>query len=263
MYFRIEFMGLPGSGKTTCLPYLLQSFKNKGFVVLLKDYALKNAIRKRNDGIIRNFAKFFPSYIWDPLCGIQNSFKEMHSFSCNYSKLMAHFFNLVCDSSISEEFRECITYDFFKTAAEHQLLTDNFLGERVVLAEEGFGQVGCLLLGYLPSGAVSLPAVQKYVESLPDLQMVVWVDAEPHICLSRLQQRPEMTIGLRSKSKARSLALLEQSRTCFGHIVDSMARCGVHVHHLRNNSMENEELLTYFSDIVSNFSINNQCTTVP
>lgn len=255
MYKRIEFMGVPGSGKTTCSPYLFQSFIKSNIDVVSKCFAVKKAIQKRNDGIIRNFAKLFPSYIWDPLCGIQNSFKEMHDFSCNFSKLMAHFFCLVCDGSISREFRECITYDFFKTAAEHQLMTDHFLGEKVVLAEEGFGQVGCLLLGYLPSGTISLSAVQEYVECLPDLQLVVWVDADPRICLSRLKQRPAMPIGLREKTEAQCLAILEQSRTCFGHIVDSMARCDVHVHHLPNNNMNDEDLVTFFSGLASNLSV--------
>lgn len=242
MFSRIEFMGLPGSGKTTCCSVLLNTLRREHPGIRDAKSALLDGIRRRDDGLIRNVAKRLPFSVWEPLSGIRNAMAELHRFSCDYAPLMAHVFNCLTDQQVSASFRECIAYDFFRMAAEHQIIHEQSIANPMVVFEEGFNQVGCLLLGYLPSGQISSPAFSRYVNTLPPLFAVVWVDTDPEICLSRLERRQRMTIGLVGESRTRQMALLRQSKRGFERMADELSDVGVRVHRLQNNDLSEADM---------------------
>jgi thymidylate kinase len=251
---RIEFMGLPGAGKTTCAGVLLGALNANGQKAIESASVIRECIRNRDDGVIRNIAKKLPACVWEPLSGLRNAMAELHRFSYKHSELLAHVFAFMSNVTVSETFRECITHDFFKVAAGHQLICEQLRSRNVVVFEEGFCQVGCLLLGYLPSGEISASAITQYIDALPPLHAVVWVDTSPEVCLARLEQREKMTIGLVGESRERQMQVLRQSRLGFQCIATELSNRGVSLHRLQNDNMSEKDLLVSLSKIADSLT---------
>lgn len=248
---RIEFMGLPGSGKSSSVARFMEAAKRVGLEIKPSPFVVQKAILSRNDGWIGNLLKKFSPKLWQPLCGNQKALPELHQFSYHYPELFASVFGAMSELELPEHFCECISYDFFRTVVEHQLLTGLTDADEFVLFEEGFGQVGCLLAGYAPNGIVPEGVVQNYVDSLPSVNVIVWMDTSPSLCLQRLRKRDRMPIGMVNQSDAGCMCVLEQSRQGFQVFSTVMKGNGIHVVRVEDNFLNSPEPAAAWIDVLS------------
>jgi thymidylate kinase len=240
MYQRIEFMGLPGAGKSTLYKIFLDELHSTIPNVFAKDDAVQLGIKTRDDGLIRNLAKKFPAQLWEPLCGMRNALPELHLFSSDHPELLELIFSVLAREKMSPAARQCIVYTFFQLFAEHQLISRTFSDEAFVAAEEGFVQSGSMLLGYLPSEKIPIEDIMKFVQLMPSLHALVWVDTHPVYCLSRLKRRPELPIVLQKKDDQEVMRFMTQARSCFDFLFRGLETRGISVYRVGNDDNQLE-----------------------
>lgn len=236
MYPRIEFMGLAGAGKTTCGQWFLNELRACYSEVFTREEAVIQCIRRRDDGIIRNVAKRFPAIVWEPLSGMRNALAELNQYACANRAMMARIFQTLDQEAMPDSSRECIVFNFLQLVAEHQLLLNHLQPNAVLFAEEGFAQVGSMLYGYLPSRTLPEEAIGGYLDQLPALQAVIWIDTDPALCLERLRMRPAKPIVLQKDSDQESLDFLKQAQQCFQVIADGLTQRGIPLHRVEHTT---------------------------
>ncbi len=250
---RIEFMGLPGSGKSSSVTRFIESAQRVGLEIIPSPFYVEQAILSRNDGWIGNLLKKFPPKLWQPLCGSQKALPELHQFSYHHPELFASVFSAMSDLELPKKFRECISYDFYRTLVDHQLVDGLTETDGFVLFEEGFGQVGCLLTGYAPNRRIPEGVIQNYVKSLPPIHAIVWMDTDPSLCLPRLRKRKHMTIGMMDQSDADCMCVLEQSKQGFEVLSEAMRKHGTHVVRVEDNFLNSPEPAAAWLGVLSQF----------
>ena len=235
MYQRIEFMGLPGAGKSTLADRFLEQLRCKKPSTLSFADAVTSSIKQRDDGLLCNLAKKFPSPVWEPLCGSRNALSELHLFSSENAALLSLVFATLCKEEMSQSARQCIVYTFFQLFAKHQLLEQHQGPESLIFAEEGFGQVGSMLFGYLPSGKALHSEVEQYVAMAPKGRALVWVDTPVEQCFQRLQLREELPIVLQKERIEDVTICLHQARSCFQIIYSQSLKLGLLAYRIENH----------------------------
>jgi shikimate kinase len=235
MYQRIEFMGLAGAGKSTLANGFLENLRRKKPSALTFAEAVTFSIKQRDDGLLRNLAKKFPSPVWEPLCGSRNALSELHLFSSENAALLSLVFSTLTKEEMSQSARQCIVYTFFQLFAKHQLLVQYQGNENLIFAEEGFGQAGSMLFGYLPSGNALPCEVEQYVTMAPKGRALVWVDTPVEQCLQRLQLREELPIVLQKERIEDVTICLHQARSCFHLIYSQSLKLGLQAYRIENH----------------------------
>jgi len=226
-YTRVEFMGLPGAGKTTLASRFLQEAAGRGQPLRSETTEILRALRARDDGRIARMLKVLPPPVWTPFLGRKFALPEVQRAASRHPELFAWVFQAIAELPLSPEFHECIPHDFLRTTAGHELLGSLSGESGPILCEEGFGQVGCLLAGYTEDGVIPEHILTRYVSCLPSLSAMVWLDIDPEVSLLRLRQREKMTIGLVGKTDPECLQVLRQSREGFRVLFEAFENRGI------------------------------------
>ncbi|MCX6995980.1 MAG: AAA family ATPase [Kiritimatiellaeota bacterium] len=215
----IEFMGLPGAGKSTLARVLLAELRQRGLSMRSNEEAVIHCVRRRDDGILMNVIKRLPFGVWEPIAGSRYALLEFQLFSSAHTPLLGLVFEILNRDPVPPALQQCILYALYLHYAERQLL-ETHLGEgESVVVEEGVAMGLLALLGSLPPGKPCEEDIERYARDMPASFGVVWVDADPAICAARLRRRPQLPLPWAACSDEALLAHLEYGR----HILDRAA----------------------------------------
>ena len=223
----IELVGLPGAGKSTLAPVLLQELQGHGGRWWPNDPAVIHCLRRRDDGILRNLLKRFPFPVWEPISGSRFTLAELHAFSCAHSPLFALVFELVSRENVPPQVRQCVLYALFIHFAERQLFDVHLKTGEGVIVEEGLAMGLLALLECLPLSASYEEEVARYVHHMPALVGLVWVDADPAECAARLRRRPQLPVPWAACSERELIEKLERDRQGLAFVLAECERRGI------------------------------------
>lgn len=211
----IEFMGLPGSGKSTLTKILLKELRLRELPILTNEEAVTRCIKRRDDGIIRNLLKQLPFIVWEPVAGIRNALPELHEFASKNMAFMELLFNVLNRGTAQWEWRQSILYSFFnKKCPERQLMERFLASDERVLIEEGFAMGVNTLMGCLRPGTSCEKEIETYVRYMPPPSAAFYIDVEPSECIGRLRRRPELPLVWAACTDAELLQRLAFNRRC-------------------------------------------------
>lgn len=230
----MEFMGLPGSGKSTMALVLLKEMRKQGVELLSNEEAVIRCIRHRDDGMLRNFLKRFPFTLWEPVAGARNALGELHEFTSTHTAFFELLFEILNRRPIPVSWRQCILFAFFKKCVERQLIDRHLSHSDRVIIEEGFALGILTLLDCLPSGTPCEGDIERYIRHMPLPFVLFWIEAEPAECASRLRRRPEMPMLWANYKDSELLEKLEYGRHCLNVTAAKLDQQGVKVLRIKN-----------------------------
>jgi energy-coupling factor transporter ATP-binding protein EcfA2 len=227
----IEFLGLPGSGKSTLCNALLQLLKNEQSV-LSHQAALHVCLRDRTTGgLPGKVVKQLPVSFWHPLIGMNCTLSEVHHFGVTHTGLMRYVFELM-QYDMKTEWRSCVLHVFLQLAAEHVLFEKYLASDQSVFIEEGFIQAALSAFGYLPLNMLqSQTDINRYLDHCPLPSDVIWLDTLPNLCMQRLKKRPALPLILSDTDCAERLAHMH---ACIQQLVQCLEERNVRVWRILN-----------------------------
>lgn len=230
----IEFMGLPGSGKSTLCRALLADPRARAAGILSNEEAVVRCLKRRDDGVLRNLLKCLPAAVWEPLSGSRNALAELHLFASENVPLLTLLFEMLNRRPLPLEWRQCILFAFFKRFAERRLMDLHLAPSEVVAVEEGFALGVITLLDTLSPGSPCEQEIERYVRSIPDLSGVFWIEVGPADCAARLRSRPELPLPWASRTEEQLLEQIAYSARCLELAAREFTRRGIAVCRVAN-----------------------------
>lgn len=184
----LEFAGLPGSGKSTLANALRMHLLSFSCKALSRDEAIRQCIKRRNDGHIKNMLKRFPYRIWGPLMGSQFSVPEFVSLSSRHLEFISFVSKMLSESNLPELLIESIWSTIIRSFSEIQLLSQHIYDSEIVIMDEAFSHRCFTLFGYMEN-LVSDDLISRYAKLAPISNQVFWIVTNPRTCVERFMRR--------------------------------------------------------------------------
>lgn len=230
----VEFMGLPGAGKSTLAAMLLREMRRRERGWMSGSKAQIRCLRRRNDGLALSVAKRLPYGLWEPWAGLRRALGEVHEFSSDHPGWMRIVFETVesCDAPLS--WRRCVLFALLMRVAERQLFNHHLSSVETAVVEEGLAHGAFTLFNICVQDKPQNASPASYADSMPAPNTVVWVDASPETCAARLKQRPELPLLWQGYEPDDVLKRLYVGRDVLECVAETLDRRGVVVRKVHN-----------------------------
>jgi hypothetical protein len=247
--FSIEFIGLPGSGKSLLRHRAVESFLGDGLECLTSEEAILEALgRKKDDWTTRLLLRFMSrKRALDKLHAILN--RSLSRIGAE-SRFLEERGGVLQSLLNAEEFqgrstgeKEVALARLMETAVFHQLISEEVAGSLPVFFDEGFAQRTMSLFLYpgVPPGRPHTGGPDAYLDSIPLPDLLVKVEVDNQVCYSRTVHRPEgPPIRMTGMDRESALSFLEDCRLMLERSAERLSGRGVPVIPVDNNHSPEE-----------------------
>ena len=250
MLTHIEFLGIPGSGKTYLLKKTAACLREHGKHALLLDEAVYQALKtnRRSRALTvcarilpyrlgRHFLTRFPRTADDVAYLAFQRFLQAHPtlaemvLACHYHQ-----------ARIAKYLDFLSLFWFFDLFSKYQLVAEEQRSENnLILYDEGFAQRAVTLFGYgdpPPSSFHSLDeAIARYIENIPPPRLIFVLTASAQSVESRMKARG-YPIRMQSMLPQERERCLTQAAACIKIAVEQLRKYDVNVIEIDNNGTE-------------------------
>jgi thymidylate kinase len=190
MLFHIEFMGIPGSGKTTLMKNVNSFLNNHGF----KSMAFKNASnialdRSVNGKYYKLIKVVLPSYISKNLF---NKKIHQHNLFLRFVTLNPHLVSLVLNSYVERKLSHYEIHHevkfIYELFSKFQACIDYLDSNEGVIVDEGFTYEPIRFLS--PGKVFGEDYIENYLDHIPMPNLVIRLTADHDLCYERIFNRP-------------------------------------------------------------------------
>lgn len=224
--FRIEFLGLPGVGKTTVrrkLVHRLQCTDKQRYltieeaVLFVSKLRIDNLYRLILKGLPHSIAlKFFHKLINRSLM----QFDAQNRFLAEWGKSFQTFLSSIEFSNLSIEDRRIVISGFLQNGALFECINGELPEGTVVFFEEGFVQKSFMFITWLTKQGIDRSNLFIYLDHIPLPDLVIYIKSDLHTCYERMISRPQGLTGrLMSAKKGDILNFLEISNDHLKNVV--------------------------------------------
>lgn len=193
----IEFIGLPGAGKTTLRRKLLSSLHRDGDVRCISSEEAFLQVSKENiDRILRYPLKFLPhSAALAFAKKLANrsimQFEAQNQFLANHGAAPDAFLSSDTYGHMSNLDRQRVIGSFLSMASLWQCTNVLSMKEKVIFFEEGLVQKSFMFVDHSQSGTNEKDKILCYLENIPRSDLVIYVSASMQTSWDRMQSRPD------------------------------------------------------------------------
>lgn len=224
MSVRVEFCGVPGSGKSTLCAGAFRELRRRGRPVLDRPSMVAQQLRRRNHGMMANtVAAVVPGWR-EAFLGLAHGMEDWIRFVVRHPAYAARIHGWIADAGMAETWREAVFRAVAATAFELGLAEE---GSVPVLLDEGFAQRFFSLRGY---GVEAKDGdAERYAQAMPPPSALVWVSTPPATCLARVSARPNLPLLMRGEPRERLPMRFEEGSKLLAGLTDVLEQRGVPV----------------------------------
>lgn len=224
MSVRVEFCGVPGSGKSTLCAGALRVLRHRGRKVLDRAEMVAAQLRKRNHGVIANtIAAVVPGWR-EAFLGLAHGMDDWIGFVAAHPRYAALAQEWIAAADKPETWRRAVFHAVATTAFEYRLSADV---EVPLWLDEGFAQRFFSLRGY--GVAAQAGDADRYAQAMPPPTALVWVATSPATCVARVSARPSLPLLLGDEQKEQIPARFEEGVKLLDGLAGALDRRGVPV----------------------------------
>ena len=241
----IEFIGIPGAGKSTIRKSLVATLKQKDpNSYLTSDEAFLAASRKDTDILYRSILRFLPNKLALKLAGKIFSrtlfqFEAQNRFLAKNGKAFEVFLASNTYHYLPLHEKIAVITAFMQAASLREMFTTFDSTQSLIFCEEGLVQKSFMFLSAITmSVEYEENRIKNYLDHIPPPDVVVHVDASCRQCLERMLTRPEgLTDRLKKIDKKSIDKFLENSANHIQKIISWLnTKKEIEVLHVKNSS---------------------------
>lgn len=186
----LEFIGTPGSGKTTLIPILANVFSERNFLPRTIVEASRPVVSRTLVGKV--IKKYSPISIRDPLLWqlfTGHSYLSRKQFSKLHPELVAHVQNTQQARAIHDDERTYVLYWWFHLIGYYQFLKPRLLPREILILDEGFAHRVVQLHASDHENLDQDNFLRNYLRLIPRPDILIFVDVPADECEKRVHDR--------------------------------------------------------------------------
>lgn len=197
MSLRIEFIGLPGSGKTTLRNRLLSDPNiNDNVVLESAEQVFVRVAKNRAERSVRIPLKLLAGraalgFAARYASRSQLRFEAQARFLARYGESLSAFLSSLCFDSMTELNRQRVIGSYLELGALWECLAGEADEGRAILFEEGLVQKSMMFVDHLGCDVREVAAIEQYLRAIPAADLVIYVKTSADTSLHRMLARPD------------------------------------------------------------------------
>jgi len=201
---RVEFLGLPGAGKTTIRRALLERLKNKNAEkYITSEEACYKRMRLDGDKVYRYLLGVLPYKAGLDFSGWMQGrslfqLEAQNSFLARYGKALNAFLSSIVYEKMSLEDKKNVMGSFLGTGSVWDLLNTPSFIDSMIFFEEGFVQKSFMFVDHNHSSGIINSSLREYLQNIPLPDVVIHVRTDISISHRRMLERED---GLTNRLK--------------------------------------------------------------
>lgn len=224
MTVRVEFCGVPASGKSTLCAGTLRVLKQRGSAALGRSDLVAAGLRSRNFGAIGNIlGTLLPRWRREVL-GLPHSLNDWHRFVIDHPDFVSLLHRWLAETHTDDTWRSGVFYSLLTSAFEYRLAEE--VGAPVLM-DEGFSHRLLSMRGY--RGLARPGDAALYAAAMPLPSALVLVTAPPDLCVKRVRERPYLPLLLQGEPEALLPIRFAEGNTLLAGLATELERRAVPV----------------------------------
>jgi len=227
----VEFMGAPGSGKSTILAHLAKEMHRRrpGRFITTDDGFLIVA-RERVDKIYRVILRLLPYHLALRVSAkLLNrtllQFEAQNRFLAQHGQALCAFLTSSASAPLTDDDRAIVLANFVEDGAMHTIMHDDLLQEAAIFFEEGLVQKSIMFVSQRGGDVECSQKLEDYLSSIPLPDLVIYVKTANDICSNRMTLRPRgVPQRLREIGNDSVLIFLERAQKHFDYVAASLQK---------------------------------------
>lgn len=193
----IEFVGLPGSGKTTLRKNLLLSLRKNGESRCISIVeAFLDVSKDRIDRIFRYPLRILPRSAALKLASklinrSRSQFEAQNFFIARHGAALKAFLVSDVHRHMSELDKQRVIGNFLSMGALWQFTNTKSMHEKVVFFEEGLVQKSFMFVDHSRCDGRDKNKIMSYLDNIPRTNLVIYVSASIQTSCRRMRSRPD------------------------------------------------------------------------
>ena len=221
---RVEFCGVPGSGKSALCDGAVRVLRERGWPVLGRAAMVDRRLRRRDFGLLANTLSAVVPGWREAFLGLRHGMEDWLRFVVRHPAYAARVQEWIAEPDRTEEWRRIVFHAVLASAFEYELACEE---ERPVLLDEGLSQRFFSLRGYGVRAREGDAA--RYAEGMPAPAAVVWVATTPATCLVRVAGRPHVPLLMRNEPSEELPARFLEGTQLLAGLSDALEARGIPV----------------------------------
>ncbi len=259
-----EFLGPVGSGKTTLYPWVKKIFHKYDKKVLGNKEGLFFSLRNELNSSLKGKAlKFIPQKI-GKRAGERLFYKSgiANKYTLEYIQEHLEFFHFILSMQnkrpISRVHKKEITKWFLYTGCLYQFYKKNLDSRFTLIFEEGFIHGRAINLFVSSEEEIKTSLIQQYLQMIPPLDVLIYVDAGLEICFSRLKSRG-LPLRLKGAKDEEVIKFIQNSIIVSEVILDLIEKNFPDTYIIKvNNSGHLSSAVSLFEQKIEDYRIENR-----
>jgi hypothetical protein len=240
----VEFMSVPGAGKTTFLPVAREFFVSQGFHArTVMEAARPFALRTRTGRLV---GRVSPPFLRDPLLWqvfYQTSKVHQYKFHRENRLLMDSTLAFQHHRPLSPIDRHHVIHWFVNLTGQFSFLNKNARANDLLLFDEGFAHRVVQLFAS-ESETPGLERVTSYLDLIPQPDLVIHPRASLQTCIERVRRRGVWE-RFRSKEDGALNRFMENARTVVNFSVNYLIAKGWNIVEVENDHQTTEQAAVF------------------
>lgn len=259
----VEFLGVPGSGKTTLQRHSIAALNREGHRAWDEEVAMYEGMRHHFGGRAGTLLGYMPYYpvkktLLRILCqtsGIkQQSFRE---FLVDYPVFAANILQTINEQESASRRAQLLGW-ISDLITKFEIARQELSVDEMVLFDEGFCNRAMSLHG-ITNDESELQMLNQYLKHMPKQDHVILVETDLEMCLTRLKEREEVPYWFRGQDHGVRLRTIKKLDEQIEIICNAVVNRGVPVHQVSGTCeisfsvdtiLESLTLDAYFTDSI-------------
>lgn len=250
MKYHIEFLGQPGSGKTTLYNKLIKSNKNRIYSLSkavdistkrsIKNSKIDSTVKKTLKYLIYQVSKNFVYPIYKTNEYILESYNEFLINEPDFTKKILKYMRIF--NFTTEEKKSVFGWIMFLTK-NYYFVKSNLSKDENLIIDEGFIHKGISFYQRKNNNEINGDEfIQEYLKTVFIPDILIYIDTDKEICLKRMSERNKYPKPFVNISKKERIELLKNNDVYINKVINYLTLYNTKMLKINNNNSLNESL---------------------